>query len=102
MKVLIRILKESFTCLVIAIVIAILLLSLLAYLDVKNCLCATLTKEMRTYQIDEQLSRVVEPESINSGTFAIITTHCNHRVRMRLIIDQDTGTYRGCLLDGSD
>lgn len=92
-------LKEVCIYVSIGAVLAFGLLHLFAYLETKDCLCSVLTTEEKTYPIDERLSSVIDPNTVNSGTFAIFTTFCDHRVRMRLIVDPDAGTYRGCLLD---
>lgn len=101
MKRLKRFLKEVFICSAIGVVLSFGLLHLFAYLETKDCLCSMLTVEEKTYPIDERLSRVIDPNTVNSGTFAIFTTFCDHRVRMRLIVDPDAGTYKGCLLDSN-
>lgn len=82
-------------------VIAFGLLHLFAYLETKDCLCSVLTTEEKTYPIDERLSSVIDPNTVHEGTFAIFTTFCDHRVRMRLIVNPDAGTYKGCLLDSN-
>ncbi len=99
MKRLKRFLKEVFIYSVIGVVLSFSLLHLSAYLETKDCLCSMLAAEEKTYPIDERLSRVIDPNTVNSGTFAIFTTFCDHRVRMRLTVYPDTGTYKGCLLD---
>ena len=93
-----RFLKEVLIYSAIGLVLSFGLLHLFAYLETKDCLCSTLTVEEKTYPIDERLSRVIDPNTVNTGTFAIFTTFCEHRVRMRLIVDPDAGTYKGCLL----
>lgn len=92
-------LKEVCIYVLIGAVLSFGLLHLFAYLETKDCLCSVLTTEERTYPIDERLSSVIEPNTVNSGTFAIFTTFCDHRVRMRLTVYPDAGTYKGCLLD---
>lgn len=92
-------LKEVLIYSAIGVVLSFGLLHLFAYLETKDCLCSMLTVEEKTYPIDERLSRVIDPNTVNSGTFAIFTTFCDHRVRMRLTVHPDTGTYKGCLLD---
>jgi len=92
-------LKEVFIYSAIGVVLSFGLLHLFAYLETKDCLCSMLTVEEKTYPIDERLSRVIDPNTVNSGTFAIFTTFCDHRVRMRLTVYPDAGTYKGCLLD---
>ena len=94
-----RFLKEVCIYVSMGVVIAFSLLHLFAYLETKNCLCSVLIVEEKTYPIDERLSSVIDPNTVNSGTFAVFTTFCDHRVRMRLIVDPDAGTYKGCLLD---
>lgn len=96
-----RFLKEVLIYSAIGVVLSFGLLHLFAYLETKDCLCSMLTTEKRTYPIDERLSRVIDPNTVNSETFAIFTTYCDHRVRMRLIVDPDAGTYKGCLLDSN-
>ena len=82
-------------CFAIAVVLGIGLLHLFAYLETKDCLCSVLTEEEKTFPIDERLSSVIDPYTVNSGTFAVFTTFCDHRVR------PDAGIYRGYLLDCS-
>jgi len=94
-----RFLKEVLIYSAIGVVLSFGLLHLFAYLETKDFLCSVLTTEERTYPIDERLSRVIDPNTVNSGTFAIFTTFCDHRVRMRLTVYPDAGTYKGCLLD---
>jgi len=96
-----RFLKEVLIYSAIGLVLSFGLLHLFAYLETKDCLCSMLTIEEKTYPIDERLARVIDPSTVNSGTFAIFTTYCDHRVRMRLIVDPDAGTYKGCLLDSN-
>ena len=96
-----RFLKEVCIYVSIGAVLAFGLLHLFAYLETKDCLCLVLTAEENTYPIDERLSSVIDLNTVNSGTFAIFTTFCDHRVRMRLIVDPDAGTYRGYLLDSN-
>lgn len=96
-----RFLKEVLIYSAIGLVLSFGLLHLFAYLNTKDCLCSMLTIEEKTYHIDERLARVIDPSTVNSGTFAIFTTYCDHRVRMRLIVDPDAGTYTGCLLDSN-
>ena len=87
-----RFLKEVCIYSVIGVVLAFGFLHYFAYLEKKDCLCSMLTVEEKTYPIDERLSRVIDPNTVNSGTFAIFTTFCDHRVRMRLIVTPDVGT----------
>ena len=94
-------LKEVLIYSAIGVILSFGLLHLFAYLETKDCLCSMLIVEEKTYSIDERLSRVIDPNTVNSGTFAIFTTFCDHRVRMRLIVDPDAGTYKGCLLDSN-
>ena len=94
-------LKEVLIYSAIGLVLSFGLLHLFAYLETKDCLCSMLTTEERTYTIDERLSRVIDPNTVNSGTFAIFTTFCDHGVRMRLTVYPDAGTYKGCLLDST-
>lgn len=94
-----RFLKEVLIYFAIGVVLSFGFLHLFAYLETKDCLCSMLTVEEKTYPIDERLSRVIDPNTVESGTFAIFTTYCDHRVRMRLTVFPDAGTYKGCLID---
>lgn len=96
-----RFLKEVLICSAIGVVLFFGLMHLSAYIEKKDCLCSILTVEEKSYPIDERLSRVIDPNTVNSGTFAIFTTFCDHRVRMRLTVYPDAGTYKGCLLDSN-
>lgn len=96
-----RFLKEVLIYSAIGVVLSFGLLHLFAYLETKDCLCSILTVNEKTYPIDERLSSVIDPSTVNSGTFAIFTTFCDHRVRMRLTVYPDDRTYIGCLLDNN-
>ena len=65
------------------------------YLDRQSCVCSVLSHESQSLAIDARLERVQPLENLNSGTFAIITTQCDHGYRLWLRIDKDAGTYQG-------
>jgi len=96
-----RFLKEVLIYSAIGVVLSFGLMYLSAHIEKKDCLCSILTVEEKSYPIDERLSRVIDPNTVNSGTFAIFVTSCDHRARMRLTVYPDAGTYRGCLLDST-
>jgi hypothetical protein len=96
-----RFLKEVLIYSAIGVVLSFGLMYLSAHIEKKDCLCSILTVEEKSYPIDERLSRVIDPNTVNSGTFAIFTTFCDHRVRMRLTVYPDAGTYTECLLDSN-
>ncbi len=70
-----------------------------AYLDQQSCVCSVLSHENQSLAIDARLERVQPLENLNSGTFAIITTQCDHGYRLWLKIDKDAGTYQGRIMD---
>lgn len=69
------------------------------YLDRQSCVCSVLSYESQTFAIDARLERVQPLNNLNSGTFAIITTQCDHGYRLWLKIDKDAGTYQGRIMD---
>ena len=69
------------------------------YLDRQSCVCSVLSHENQSLAIDARLERVQPLENLNSGTFAIITTQCDHGHRLWLKIDKDAGTYQGRIMD---
>ena len=90
--------------LLIAILVPIILLWALivggrAYLDRQSCVCSVLSHESQSLAIDARLDRLQPLKNLNSGTFAIITTQCDHRYRLWLKIDKDAGTYQGRIMD---
>ena len=70
-----------------------------AYLDQQSCVCSVLSHESQSLALDARLERVQPLENLNSGTFAIITTQCDHGYRLWLKIDKDAGTYQGRIMD---
>ena len=90
-----RIFKEFCIIFGTAAVIYILMINLLTYLETRDCPCSVLSYQEETYPIDEKLDRIVSRDSLNSGTFLLVTTTCDHGVRMQLTVYNDNGTYRG-------
>ncbi len=90
-------------CLWIVLLVPIILWALIAggseYLDRQSCVCSILSHENQSLAIDARLERVQPLENLNSGTFAIITTQCDHGYRLWLKIDKDAGTYQGRIMD---
>ena len=90
-------------CLWIVLLVPIILWALIVggskYLDRKSCVCSALLHESQSLAIDARLERVQPLENLNSGTFAIITTQCDHGYRLWLKIDKDVGTYQGRIMD---
>ena len=95
-----RIFKEFCIIFGTAAVIFILMINLLAYLETRDCPCSVLSYQEETYPIDEKLDRIISRESLKTGTFSLITTTCDHGVRMQLTIYPDEGVYRGKIIDG--
>ena len=94
-----RFFKEFSIVFCTAAVIYILVINLFAYLETRDCPCSVLSYQEETYPIDEKLDRIVSRDSLNSGTFLLVTTTCDHGVHMQLTIYNDNGTYRGRRLD---
>ena len=94
-----RIFKEFCIISGIAAVIFVLIINVLAYLETRDCPCSVLSSQEDTYPIDEKLDRIISRDSLNTGTFLLVTTTCEHGVRMQLIIYCDSGIYRGRRLD---
>ena len=90
-------------CLWIALLVPFILWALIvgirAYQDHQACVCSVLSQEGQTLVIDARLERIQPLENLNSGTFAIITTQCDHGYRLWLKIDKDAGTYQGRIMD---
>jgi len=90
-------------CLWIVLFVPIILWALIAggseYLDRQSCVCSVLSHESQSLAIDARLEKVQPLENLNSGTFAIITTQCNHGYRLWLKIDKDAGTYQGRIME---
>ena len=96
-----RFFKEFSIVFCTAAVIYILVINLFAYLETRDCPCSVLSYQEETYPIDEKLDRIVSRDSLKTGTFSLITTTCDHGVRMQLTIYNDNGTYRGRKLTNS-
>ena len=90
-----RFFKEFSIVFCTAAIIYILVINLFAYLETRDCPCSVLSYQEETYPIDEKLDRIVSRDSLNSGTFLLVTTTCDHGVHMQLTIYNDNGTYRG-------
>lgn len=90
-------------CLWTAILLLIILWALIVggrtYLDRQSCVCSVLSHKNQTLAIDARLERVQPLERLRSGTFAIITTQCDHGYRLWLKIDKDAGTYQGRIMN---
>ena len=83
--------------------IAVLLCSLIVlwardYADRRQCVCSILTTEEQTYAIDDRLYRVCEKDTMNSGTFMIVRTTCDHGNRLHLTVMPDEAIYKGHVL----
>ena len=68
------------------------------YADRRQCVCSILTTEDQTYAIDNRLYRVCEKDTLNSGTFMIVRTTCDHGKHLHLTVMPDEAIYRGFLL----
>ena len=84
-------------------VIAVLLCCLIVlwargYADRRQCVCSILTTEDQTYAIDNRLYRVCEKDTLNSGTFMIVRTTCDHGKNLHLTVMPDEGIYKGYVL----
>ena len=84
-------------------VIAVLLCCLIVlwargYADRRQCVCSILTTEDQTYVIDNRLYRVCEKDTLNSGTFMIVRTTCDHGKNLHLTVMPDEGIYKGYVL----
>ena len=83
--------------------IVVLLLCLIAvwtrgYADRQQCVCTILTTEEQTYAIDDRLYRVCEKDTMNSGTFMIVRTTCDHGKHLHLTVMPDEAIYKGYVL----
>jgi len=84
-------------------VMVVLLLCLIAvwargYADRRQCVCSILTTEEQTYTIDDRLYRVCEKDTMDSGTFMIVRTTCDHGKRLHLTVMPDEAIYKGYVL----
>ena len=84
-------------------VIAVLLCCLIVlwargYADRRQCVCSILITEDQTYAIDNRLYRVCEKDTLNSGTFMIVRTTCDHGKNLHLTVMPDEGIYKGYVL----
>lgn len=68
------------------------------YADRRQCVCSILTTEEQTYAIDDRLYRVCEKDTMNSGTFMIVRTTCDHGKNLHLTVMPDEGIYKGYVL----
>ena len=68
------------------------------YADRRQCVCSILTTEEQTYAIDDRLYRVCEKDTMNSGTFMIVRTTCDHGNRLHLTVMPDEAIYKGYVL----
>ena len=66
--------------------------------DRRQCVCSILTTEEQTYTIDDRLYRVCEKDTMNSGTFMIVRTTCDHGKNLHLTVMPDEGIYKGYVL----
>ena len=94
-----RIFKEFCIIFSMAAVFYILMINLLAYLETRDCPCSVLTKDEQTLQIDDRLARVYDLDCLNTGTFMLLTTNCDHGFRIQITIYPDEGVYRGKIVD---
>ena len=63
------------------------------YADRRQCVCSILTTEEQTYTIDDRLYRVCEKDTMDSGTFMIVRTTCDHGKRLHLTVMPDEAIY---------
>ena len=68
------------------------------YADRRQCVCSILTTEEQTHAIDDRLYRVCEKDTMNSGTFMIVRTTCDHGNRLHLTVMPDEAIYKGYVL----
>lgn len=68
------------------------------YADRRQCVCSILTTEEHTYAIDDRLYRVCEKDTMNSGTFMIVRTTCDHGKHLHLTVMPDEAIYKGYVL----
>ena len=66
--------------------------------DRRQCVCSILTTEEQTYAIEDRLYRVCEKDTMNSGTFMIVRTTCDHGKNLHLTVMPDEGIYKGYVL----
>lgn len=65
------------------------------YADRRSCVCSMLTATEETFTIEDRLYRVVEQDTLNSGTFMIVRTTCNHDKQLHLTVYPDEGIFKG-------
>ena len=68
------------------------------YADRRQCVCSVLTTEEQTYTIDDRLYRVCEKDTMDSGTFMIVRTTCDHGKRLHLTVMPDEGIFKGYIV----
>lgn len=68
------------------------------YADRRQCVCSILTTEEQTYAIDDRLYIVCEKDTMNSGTFMIVRTTCDHGKHLHLTVMPDEAIYKGYVL----
>ena len=90
-----RFFKEFSIVFCTAAVIYILVINLFAYLETRDCPCSVLSYQEETYPIDEKLDRIISCDSLDSGTFTLVTTTCDHGVRIQLTLYPDEAVFRG-------
>ena len=90
-----RFFREACIIAVFAIVGYAAIMGVLAYMDWKGCVCSILTETEQTLPIDDRFYRVCEKETLNSGTFAIIRTQCDHGKYIHFTVYPDNSTYKG-------
>ena len=94
-----RIFKEFCIVFSLAAALFILMINLLAYLETRDCPCSVLTKDEQTLPIDDRLARVYDLDCLNTCTFMLLTTNCDHGFRIQITIYPDEGVYRGKIVD---
>ena len=65
------------------------------YADLRNCVCSMLTTTEETFTIDDRFYRVCEKDTLNSGTFMIVRTTCDHDKQLHLTVYPDEGIFKG-------
>ena len=54
-----------------------------------------LTTTEETFTIDDRFYRVCEKDTLNSGTFMIVRTTCDHNKQLHLTVYPDEGIFKG-------
>jgi len=69
------------------------------YYEKQDCICARLTDEQQTFEIDDHLRSYLDNLDETSGTWTERREMCRHHKHILLRIFPDEGIYKGNILD---